>query len=459
MLITPKTRQFHVNASPLPGLVRETKEDGERRILRFYARHGAAGCARAGDAAAGRDPRARPRLDLQDLGRGRRLVLGPRARAVRRGRRGAQAGARDHEGPHRRSRPRSARSTSTRRETPLRGARSSASRDPARASCAQTLARGWGDCKDKATRHRHDAARDRHPATMVLVRTGMRGGIERRAREPRARSITPSRYVPSLDLYLDGTAEHTGSTELPAMDRGALALQINRGQAEAGAPAAAAAGEASVTRRKIDVGARARRARRQFTLDLTGDRRLRPDLPPALPGRGPAPRARAARSRRRAGRVRAGRGQGRAGADRSRGRGAARPPQGQGQGARLRAARRRDAGDPARPDVQAHGRLRLALEAQPRRRPARPHAEGRRVDHQAAPGHEGHPLPAAADAVSSTRHPVATRSRSRRARASSSCARTLAFKKARITPAEYPAWRAFCEAVDRNFGQSIEVSK
>jgi uncharacterized protein DUF3858 len=36
-------------------------------------------------------------------------------------------------------------------------------------------------------------------------------------------------YVPSLDLYLDGTAEYTGSLELPAMDRGALAMQVNQG--------------------------------------------------------------------------------------------------------------------------------------------------------------------------------------------------------------------------------------
>jgi hypothetical protein len=36
-------------------------------------------------------------------------------------------------------------------------------------------------------------------------------------------------YVPSLDLYLDGTAEYTGATELPSMDRGALALQVNEG--------------------------------------------------------------------------------------------------------------------------------------------------------------------------------------------------------------------------------------
>jgi hypothetical protein len=33
-------------------------------------------------------------------------------------------------------------------------------------------------------------------------------------------------YVPSMDLFLDGTAEYTGSTELPAFDRGALALIV-----------------------------------------------------------------------------------------------------------------------------------------------------------------------------------------------------------------------------------------
>jgi hypothetical protein len=36
---------------------------------------------------------------------------------------------------------------------------------------------------------------------------------------------------------------------------------------------------------------------------------------------------------------------------------------------------------------------------------------------------------------------------------------SIAFKKARITPAEYPAWRAFCEAADRAFGQSMVVSR
>jgi hypothetical protein len=36
-------------------------------------------------------------------------------------------------------------------------------------------------------------------------------------------------YVPSLDLYLDGTAEYTGTKELPAMDQQALGIQINQG--------------------------------------------------------------------------------------------------------------------------------------------------------------------------------------------------------------------------------------
>ena len=35
----------------------------------------------------------------------------------------------------------------------------------------------------------------------------------------------------------------------------------------------------------------------------------------------------------------------------------------------------------------------------------------------------------------------------------------LAFKKARITPAEYPAFRSFCEAADRAFGQRLVVGK
>ncbi len=69
------------------------------------------------------------------------------------------------------------------------------------------------------------------PATIVIVRTENRGDFDT---DPA--SLAPFdhaiAYVPSLDLYLDGTAEFTGSRELPAMDRNALALQVNEGHAK-----------------------------------------------------------------------------------------------------------------------------------------------------------------------------------------------------------------------------------
>jgi hypothetical protein len=67
-------------------------------------------------------------------------------------------------------------------------------------------------------------------ATIVIVRTGLRGDFD-----SSIASLAPFdhaiAYVPSLDLYLDGTAEYTGSTELPAMDVGSVALLVNQGDA------------------------------------------------------------------------------------------------------------------------------------------------------------------------------------------------------------------------------------
>jgi transglutaminase-like putative cysteine protease/Flp pilus assembly protein TadD len=98
-------------------------------------------------------------------------------------------------------------------------------------SCSQIFARGFGDCKDKATLIVTMLKEVGIPATIVIVRTGIRGDFE-----TAPASLAPFdhaiAYVPSLDLYLDGTAEYTGSTELPAMDRGALALQVNEGHAK-----------------------------------------------------------------------------------------------------------------------------------------------------------------------------------------------------------------------------------
>jgi tetratricopeptide (TPR) repeat protein len=89
----------------------------------------------------------------------------------------------------------------------------------------QTIARGWGDCKDKAVAIVSLLKELGIPAHLVIVRTGLRGNFR-----SKVASLAPFdhaiAYVPSLDLYLDGTAEYAGTTELPAMDQGAMAIEI-----------------------------------------------------------------------------------------------------------------------------------------------------------------------------------------------------------------------------------------
>ena len=85
--------------------------------------------------------------------------------------------------------------------------------------CVQTVSRGWGDCKDKATVIVTLLKELGIDATIVIVRSGMRGDFD-----SKVPSLAPFdhaiAYVPSLDLYLDGTAEYTGAYELPGMDAG-----------------------------------------------------------------------------------------------------------------------------------------------------------------------------------------------------------------------------------------------
>jgi tetratricopeptide (TPR) repeat protein len=137
-----------------------------------------------------------------------------------------------------------------------------------------TLARGWGDCKDKATLIVTMLRELGIPATIVIVRTGMRGNIE-----PEPASLAPFdhaiAYVPSLNLYLDGTAEHAGVTELPPMDRGAVALQINEGHPRL-VRLPEPPPEASVTRRKLEVTI-APDGAATFALDLSVSGAYAPD--------------------------------------------------------------------------------------------------------------------------------------------------------------------------------------
>ncbi len=92
---------------------------------------------------------------------------------------------------------------------------------------AQIFARGFGDCKDKASLIVTMLGELGIGAKLVLVRTGHRGRFE-----SSPASLAPFdhaiAYVPSLNLYLDGTAEWTGTKEFPAMDRGAMALVVDQ---------------------------------------------------------------------------------------------------------------------------------------------------------------------------------------------------------------------------------------
>lgn len=97
--------------------------------------------------------------------------------------------------------------------------------------CVQTVNRGWGDCKDKATVIVTFLRELGIDANLVILRTQMRGDFnsELPSLAPFDHAIA---FVPELDLYLDGTAEQTGIDELPVMDHGALGLLILDGKAK-----------------------------------------------------------------------------------------------------------------------------------------------------------------------------------------------------------------------------------
>jgi cellulose synthase operon protein C len=165
--------------------------------------------------------------------------------------------------------------------------------------CAQIFARGFGDCKDKATLIVTMLKEAGIPATIVILRTGMRGDFET---EPA--SLAPFdhaiAYVPAMNIYLDGTAEWTGSTELPSMDRGALALQVNEGKPKLvhlPEPTAADSvsskhmeatvgtdGSAQIDWRVDVTGASASSWRARYHAKATQKPRLQEDLSSELPG-------------------------------------------------------------------------------------------------------------------------------------------------------------------------------
>jgi cellulose synthase operon protein C len=87
------------------------------------------------------------------------------------------------------------------------------------------LRRGFGDCKDKASLIYTMLREAGVDARLVLVRTDRNGDI---GEEPASLSVFDHAiaYVPKLDLFLDGTAEHSGTRELPAGDQGVMVLVV-----------------------------------------------------------------------------------------------------------------------------------------------------------------------------------------------------------------------------------------
>jgi len=90
-------------------------------------------------------------------------------------------------------------------------------------------ARKFGDCKDKAALLLVMMRLIGVEAQMVLVRTRRGGDV---ADQPASLAIFDHAiaYLPKYDLYLDGTAEFSGTQELPAQDQGVPVLRVAPGE-------------------------------------------------------------------------------------------------------------------------------------------------------------------------------------------------------------------------------------
>lgn len=250
VVVAPKSRSLHLSASTLKGLRRDERMRSDHRIIRFHAKHVPAirpephmppwpelaahvhVSSFASWQALGRWywGLAREQLDVDDevrrrtreivagLGSDREKVAAVYAHAANETRYVAL-------------------------ELGIEGIR------PRRA--ALTLARGWGDCKDKAAliiSMLRELGIDAH---MVVVRSGLRGrfATDTASLAPFDHAVV---YVPSLDLYLDGTAQAAGTGELPGPVRGALGLRIApQGATIVDLPEPAAS--ASVERRRFEL--------------------------------------------------------------------------------------------------------------------------------------------------------------------------------------------------------------
>lgn len=97
-------------------------------------------------------------------------------------------------------------------------------------SVNQVLERKFGDCKDKANLLNALLGVVGIQANMVLVRTTSQGALPKEI-PPSPRYFNHAiSYIPSLDRFIDGTAELNGIEALPENDQGAMALIIKSGE-------------------------------------------------------------------------------------------------------------------------------------------------------------------------------------------------------------------------------------
>ncbi|MDC0748502.1 DUF3857 domain-containing protein [Polyangium mundeleinium] len=451
VLITPKARRFFIRTDRLPGLVEDVKEEGDKRIYRFTGTNVPAlapepnmppwsevlGTVHVStfdtwDAVgAWYWGLAREQFDVDD--------------EVRKRARELTKGLTDDAAKVKAIYKFATQTRYVALEFGIEGIR------PRRA--AQTLARGWGDCKDKATLIVTMLRELGINSTIVLLRTRMRGDIA-----PEPASLAPFDhaivYVPSMDLYLDGTAEHTGSMELPVMDRAAIGLLVNEGKPKL-VRLPQPPPEQSLTRRHVEVtladggaaqlvsdvqvtGAYAPDWRRRYLAEGTRHERASQDLASDF---GPIELEK-----------------GRAGVETGDLDDVEQAVKIRARGKATSFARRE--GDAL--SVPASITPRLVAELAPSSKrtldvtltaltsreeewvikvPA-----GMKV--RAAPTAQKLDTPFGAFHVTVEQAPGKVTVRT-----------GLSFKKARVTPAEYEAFRSFCEAVDRAFGQRIVVGK
>ena len=169
--------------------------------------------------------------------------------------------------------------------------------------CVQTVTRGWGDCKDKATVIVTLLKELGIPATFVVVRTQMQRRASTRRSRALRRSITPSPTCRRSISTSTARPSTRAFSELPRMDIGARrSCTSNEGKTTHHDHPRAASGQE--LRRAQRARPRPEERRGQALARLPHGRLHRGRVAAAVSGRIGAPRAPEPRSRRRAPRVR-----------------------------------------------------------------------------------------------------------------------------------------------------------